>query len=321
MKKIHININEKYKKYLPSKKFTYLVFAFIGFGILIFLISTLLFGKNHFFSKENQNKLATQKLTINELLQKDSDGDGVMDWEEGLWGTNPNNTKTFNDMPDAEYVKSKREALKTPGGNGSDNNSLTETDKFAQQFFASIAALKQNGQIDANTINNVSASLRQNIVNPTIIDKYSNQNAKISGNDNAENQKTYYLTIENLFTTYSKKGLGNETEITGALASSGITAEETIKYANQLTQIANAYQDYAQKIIETQVPESLISYHIAIANNANNTGIAVRNMTKVTDDPIVGLSGLSQYQKYSEDLISSVGNLESVLYNNGIIAE
>ncbi|MDP1729469.1 MAG: hypothetical protein Q8L27_04665, partial [archaeon] len=321
MKKIHININEKYKKYLPSKKFTYVVLTFIGTGILVFIISTLLFGKNSFFSKENQNKLATQKLTINELLQKDSDGDGVMDWEEGLWGTDPNNTKTFNDMPDAEYVKSKREALKTPGGNGLDNSSLTETDKFAQQFFASIAALKQNGQIDTNTINNISSTLGQNIVDPTIIDKYNNQDAKINGIDSIESQKTYYLTIKNLFTTYSKKGLGNETEITGTLASSGITAEEKTKYTNQLAQIADAYQEYAQKIIETQVPRSLISYHIAIANSANNTGIAVRNMTKVTDDPIVGLSGLSQYQKYSEDLISSVGNLESVLYNNGIIVE
>jgi len=318
MKKIHININEKYKKYLPSKKFTYFVLGFIGLGIFIFIISTLFFGKSSFLSKESKNKLLTQKLTINELLQKDSDGDGVMDWEEGLWGTDPNNTKTFNNMPDLEYVKSKREALQTPDGNGLDNSSLSETDKFAQQFFASIAALKQSGQIDADTIKNVSTTLGQTIVDPTIINKYTNQDIKISESDSIEKQKTYYLNIKKLFENYSKKGLGNEAEITSILASSGITAEEKIKYTNQLSQIADAYQEYAQKIIVTQVPRSLISYHLAIANSANNTGIAVRNMVKVTDDPIVGLSGLSQYQKYSEELISSVGNLETVLYNNGI---
>jgi len=297
MKKIHININKKYKKYLPSKKFTYFILTFIGLGVFIFIISTLLFGKSSFLSKENKNKLATQKLTINELLQKDSDGDGVMDWEEGLWGTDPNNIKTFNGTPDAEYVKSKREALQTPGENGLDNNSLSETDKFAQQFFASIAALKQNGQVDANTIKNISTSLGQTIVDSTIIDKYSNSDAKISANDDATRQKTYYTTIKKLFETYTKKGIGDEAEITGTLASSSITTEEKTKYTNQLSQIADAYQEYAQKVIGTQVPGSLVSYHLAIANNANNTGIAVRNMSKVTDDPIVGLSGLSQYQK------------------------
>lgn len=321
MKKFRININEKYKKYLPSKKFTYFVLTFIGLGIFVFIISTLLFGKSSFLSKESQNKLTTQKLTINELLQKDSDGDGVLDWEEGLWGTDPSNTKTFNNTPDAEYVNSKREALQTPGGNGLDNSSLSETDKFAQQFFASIAALKQNGQMDADTIKNISTSLGQTIVNPTIIDEYSNNDAKISTSDDGTKQKTYYSTIKKLFENYSKKGLGDEAEITGILANSNITAEEKTKYTNQLSQIANAYQEYAQKVIETQVPGSLISYHLAIANSANNTGIAVRNMTKVTDDPIVGLSGLSQYQKYSEELISSVGNLETVLYNNGIIIQ
>ena len=61
----------------------------------------------HFFNKKDESKLSTQKLTINQLLQKDSDGDGVMDWEEGLWGTDPNNTKTFEGIPDAEYIKTK----------------------------------------------------------------------------------------------------------------------------------------------------------------------------------------------------------------------
>jgi hypothetical protein len=42
-------------------------------------------------------------------------------------------------------------------------------------------------------------------------------------------------------------------------------------------------------------------------------------MAKVVDDPIVGLSGLSQYQKYSNALISAVGNLKAILYNNGVI--
>jgi hypothetical protein len=36
-------------------------------------------------------------------------------------------------------------------------------------------------------------------------------------------------------------------------------------------------------------------------------------MTKITKDPIVGLSGLSQYQKYSDDLVKAVSDLETFL--------
>ena len=65
--------------------------------------------------------------------------------------------------------------------------------------------------------------------------------------------------------------------------------------------------------MDTSVPESLVEYHLQIANSSNNLSISVSNMAKVTNDPIVGLSGISQYQKYSEDLVQAVEDLESIL--------
>ena len=61
------------------------------------------------------------------------------------------------------------------------------------------------------------------------------------------------------------------------------------------------------------VPQSLADYHLRIANSANDTGISVLNMGKVANDPIVGLSGLSQYQKYSDNLVKAVTDLETFL--------
>jgi hypothetical protein len=180
--------------------------------------------------------------------------------------------------------------------------------------------MKQSGQVDTNTINNVSTALGQKIVDPTIIDKYTDKDIKINEADGVEKQKAYYLAIKKLFDTYSKQGIGDEVEIISILANSGTTTDNT-QYTDQLNKIATAYQAYAQKIIETSVPQSLASYHIKIANNANNTGIAVNNMTKMINDPIVGLSGLAQYQKYSDDLILSVGDLETILYNNGVVIQ
>ena len=309
------------KNYLPSKKFIYSIVILVILVVLFFVISNLLSGKNSFFaSKEGQ--LETSNLTISDLVKKDTDSDGVADWEEALWGTDINNKTTFDGTPDGKYIADKRAELKLANGATTDENGLelNETDKFAQDFFASLSAMKQSGQVDSTTINNVSAALGQKIADPTIIDKYTTKDAKISENDGVEQQKAYYGTIKGLFEKYSTEGLGDEVEIVSTLVNSSTTDEKT-KYTDQLNQIADAYEAYAQNIVETTVPQSLVTHEISIANSANNTGIAVRNMIGVADDPIVGLSGLSQYQKYSDELIAAVGNLETILYNNGIILE
>ena len=311
------------KNYLPSKKFIFSIIILIILGVLFFVISNLISKKNHFTANNKKEQLETTNLTLNDLLKKDTDGDGVPDWEEALWGTDINNKASFDGIADKDYIQKKKADLKIENGNTStDNPESTETDKFAQEFFASLAAMKQNGQIDAKTINNVSTALGQKIVDPTVIDKYNSQDLKISEQDGISAQKTYYTSIKKLFETYTKKGIGDEVGITSILAdSNSSTNTDKTKYTDQLNTIANAYQEYANKLITIPVPQTLTSYHLAIINSANNTGIAVSNMTKVSDDPIIGLSGLSQYQKYSDDLISAVGNLQSILYNNGVLTE
>jgi len=303
------------KNYLPSKKFIYSIIVIAILGVLFFVISNLISKKNH-FSATKENSLQTTGLTINDMVKKDSDLDGVADWEEALWGTDINNTATFDGLADATYIKQKKDILKiTSGYDETNSQDLTETDKFAQEFFTSLAAMKQSGQVDAKTINSVSNALGQKLVDPTIIDKYSTGDARVGTGDGIDKQKAYYITIKKIFETYSKKGLGDEVEITSILAGSSENGDQT-KNIEKLTEIAKAYQGFASEVIKTSVPQSLVSYHIKIANSANNTGISVKNMTKVMNDPIVGLSGLSQYQKYSDELISNVGDLENLLYNN-----
>lgn len=315
-------IDEKYKKYLPSKKFTYIILGVIVLGLIVFTISSLFFGKNSYIAQKTEAKLQNQKITINNLLQKDTDGDGVVDWEEALWGTDPNKEKTFNDTSDLNYIKNKRSDLNLSENSNltSSNDVITETDKFAQQFFASLMAMKQSGQIDQNAINNVSASLGQNIVDPNLINKYTEKDINLTQDDNINEQNTYYENAKKLFETYKNEGLGSELEIVSNIIESEKTENEQDS-VNKLIKIADAYQSFAQKMIELEVPKSLTTYHIQIINNSNNTGISVKNMINIIDDPIIGLSGLSQYQKYSDELIASVGDLEKILLKNGIITE
>jgi len=310
-------ISEKYLKYLPSKKFIIIT----SFGLVLALVIFMIFfmssrGENFSITENKKNTaLKVENQTITELIQNDTDGDGVPDWEEALWGTDKNKKITFNDMPDATYIENKKKALKIEQRVSVNEKNLTETEKFAREFFTSYTAMKSSGQVDNDTINSFSNALGQKIVNPNLIDRYLETDVKInSSNDPAIKQK-YYVDVQKLFKSYQTAGIGNELDIVsqGLASNSANGVTNNADQYSKLSVIANAYQNFAKKIIEMSVPQSLLQYHLQIANSSNNTGISVSNMGKIINDPIVGLSGLSQYQKYSDDLVKAVADLETFL--------
>lgn len=308
---------EKYFKYLPSKKFAIITSAVIVLAALIFVIFFMSSSGESFSITGNKNNtpLKVENQTIADLIQNDSDGDSVADWEEALWGTDKNKKITFNDMPDATYIENKKKELKIEGSVTANAAKLTETEKFAIEFFTSYNALKASGQVGSDAMNNFSSALGQRIVNPDLIDRYTEADIKIDSADTPVLRQKYYENVKSLFEKYKSEGLGDELDIISrslAASSTSGTAGVSERYA-ELLAIADAYKNFAKETMEVIVPQGLIDYHLRIANNANNTGISVSNMSNIASDPLIGLSGLSQYQKYSEGLIRGVTDLENFL--------
>lgn len=307
-------MQEKYSKYLPSKKFAIIASSVVVLGVIIFMIFFMSSNGENFITgnKKNNSALKVENQTIIELIQKDSDKDGVTDWEEDLWGTDKNKKITFGDINDATYIENKKKGLKIEGS--VNENKLTETEKFAREFFTSYSAMKSSGEIDNETINSFSNALGEKIVNPDLIDKYTEANIKINNTDTPISKQKYYQEVKILFNKYKEEGIGDELDIISMTLASNSTNEiNNSSQYSKLSTIAKAYQDFAKKTIELYVPTSLKDYHLSIINNANNTGISVLSMAKISSDPIIGLSGLSQYQKYSENLIKTVTDLETFL--------
>ena len=306
---------KKYQKYLPSKNFT---ITMSGVLIVIIIFVGLFYsfsGSESFTSSNNTDDtpLKIENQTGAELVQNDSDFDGVYDWEEALWGTDKKNTRTFNDTPDAIYIENKKKGLKIE--ESVNVGKLTETEKFAREFFTSFTAMNASGEVDQDTINSFSSALGQKIVNPALIDQYTETDVKIdigeSSNSFIEKAK-YYENVRDLFNIYREVGIGDELDIVNmGLAQQG-AGNSTDPYS-KLPVIAEAYQDFASKIMELKVPSELAMYHLQIANSSSNTGISVQNMAQIIRDPLVGLEGLSQYQKYSEDLVNAVIEMETAL--------
>ena len=133
---------------------------FVVLGVvLVFFVMFIFFNKyknnklNYVSAAENQR---TQEIT-QKIIQKDSDNDGLKDWEEVLWKTDPNNPDTDEDgMNDNEEVLIGRDPLTEGEGNinkviteeGNESQTtqttLTQTDILAREIFTGYVALKQN---------------------------------------------------------------------------------------------------------------------------------------------------------------------------------
>lgn len=302
---------KKIKNILPSKKFTRIMFFSTAGAILILILFFVFSGKSVFVSKNKKNSLDNKNVLS--LIQADTDSDSIPDWEEALWGTDKNSKKTF-DIPDVIYIENKKKELRANQEGEYNINSETETDKFAKQFFSAYTALKATGEADNTTINSFSNALGQKIINPALIDSYKEEDVLTMDTDSYDDRISYYQTLQTLYETYVDAGIGDELDI----VSQGLlnySASGTGSKYEELLLIGEAYQNFAQKVMETKVPKSLIKNHLKIANAANNTGISVLNMQDIIVDPIVGLSGLSQYQKYSDDLVNAVADLDTALEN------
>jgi len=298
------------KKYLPSKKFVRLIGSFLIVGIVFVIVFVVFFSQKSIFKHTNKpGQLGADRLSVLKLSQVDTDGDGVQDWQEALWGTDKNNPATFNGVSDLKYIDNKKKELGISQDPKNEQN-LTETEKFAREFFSTYIAMKDSGQLDNTTINNFSSTLGKKIADPTILDQYSDTDIiPDTSNEGAGDPQKYYFEIKKLFDQYRSSGIGEELSIVNnSLMANSKTSDGSQK---RLLDIANAYKSFAQKMMGVPVPKNLIQDHLAVANSSNNSGISVENMAKVSTDPIMGLSGLSQYQKYSNDFVNSAGALET----------
>lgn len=263
---------------------------------------------------ENQeNDLVYNKTTLEELVNKDSDKDGVLDWEEALWGLNPKQKETTPGIPDSVAVsKMKTEQLNSSGTSdvsNTNNESLTQTDKFSRELFATMATLSQDKTIDQATADKISNSLAEQIQNTAPEKVFLLSDFKIIKSDLYKDIKKYSDTFDNLF------------------------PKDPVKYTvldvlQQLTQDSNNIDTsvlsklepiiiQSQKIIDgmtkMEVPQSLASLHLDFINTLQRVVENLNNIKLFDNDPIVALSGISQYEKNSSLLGSSVENLYNAI--------
>ncbi|MES2930623.1 MAG: hypothetical protein V4665_02465 [Patescibacteria group bacterium] len=283
-------------KYLPSTLFL------IRLGALL-VIAGVCFGayKLVFFLKERSDRNQTE-LLVESLTQKDSNENGIADWEETLWGLDPER----NGEENKDFIMAKRRSLaEAQGLSFSETASapLSENETLAREFFASIMSLAQSGNLTDQSLQAVSDAIGKEIIAAPIPDIYTKNMLTIKEDGPLETVE-YYTAYLDLNNNYQGKNIGDEmTFIASALKNNDPGA---LAVAGA---VGDSYRSFGKELMMIPVPERLSAIEVSMANNYEKVAVSIEGLTRLLDDPIVGMKALINYKKYSDLLVEDIEKL------------
>ena len=251
---------------------------------------------------------------------RDTDGDGLKDWEESLWKTDPNNSDSDGDaVSDGDEIKAGRnplakgdEPLKSSAPSLDDFALLdsappepkTLTEKIAKNFSDIYIAGKNQGQdIDAiqqQILSSMDNTINAESKNPAVF--YSQKDITVSPDASSGAIKTYIETLEKIFTEeFAKKNL-RQNEL--ALLLESLTAfnadaskADEFKTFNAY---ASGYERATERMQKVAVPAPYASYHVMLMNSFHNLADINHRFANIPTDVANGAVAIADYRTISE---------------------
>ncbi len=274
------------EKYLPSKQFVRIIGTAVLLALLVFIFGKI-FNKKTVWQNAS-NETVASVAESEDFFSLDTDEDGLYNWEEALWGTNPNLKDTDSDgVDDKKYVENKRKEMDVDETYQPDQNN--ETEVFARQFFTTAVVLDQGGGFSQDTVEQFSSGVGQSIQNFTLKDKYTLSNLKLGAITPEQYEK-------NISDVYARIGTLDFNELT-LLAY--IMENPNDQYGLDELGRYLAYSDSLIKgLLSTNVPNENAGLHLSFVNNLDKVAEIMKNSVYVESNPLKVVTYLSKYDEY-----------------------
>ncbi len=274
---------------------------------MVFLVCVFFIKNNTSFKNTTQQQAGVVygNQTIPDLVNKDSNGDGIPDWQEVLMGKDPNKKNIEND---AGITKGKSDSEQSISSDTAPEN-LTKTDKFSRELFSTVAALNQAGSVDQNTVDKLSSSLADQIKNTPVRKVYLLSDLKLSKSDNKENVTTYNKALGVLLLRY--KAANNVTAVLKEFVDSG--NEPDVKILSKLDPIIEKMNGLKDGMIELEVPPSISSTQLNVINGLERVVENLDDIKLFDTDPVISMGGVSKYEENASSLEKAAQDLTNFL--------
>ncbi len=301
------------------------------------LFSAALIVGAYLFARSIEMPATAQASEETALLQaiatKDSDTDGLPDWEEQLYGTDPKNPDTRQlGMTDGEAVARGlivpkaiadiKMATSSPLQTGEyglppppEEGTLTAV--FAKNFFALYLDAKQaNGGADlsqqqlADVQNKALASLTNAVVVAPNFKSARDLTVSGSGPDAL---RAFAVLAEGVF-------LANTTSSTkGPLAylSDALQKNDTTAF-DRIASIAKSYRGTAAGLAALSVPTELAQDALALINSLARLSAILIDFTRANSDPLAAILALGQYPAAIQQVGTAFSHINSIYTNAGV---
>ncbi len=295
--------------YLPSKQFRKNLLIIVSCGVFIVIVGFVAGGKIRFStSKADKNSV----VLVKDVVEKDTDGDGLKDWEEALWGTNPKIVDTDGDgLSDFQNVKNNQSKLtNTKGGNifNNDDTVITNTEQLARDVVTTLASLQQSGSLNGQSTEILISEINKFIASKPPLRVYSMSDIKTE-EYTANKKETYLITLDGIFKKYPVKG----EDLTIAYRIPELIGTPTgIK---ELETLSLKYKNIYEQMLKVTVPEGSQKSHLMVINATAHLSSTYTDMTKYNIDPIVTLSAVTQFDSVVAEVNIAFEEFQKMIYN------
>ena len=251
---------------------------------------------------------------------KDSDADGLQDWQETLYGTDPENPTSFRaDLKDGEAAN---QGLLTPRSFESTNETSTDfpsaaaapsslTERFAQKFLAQYLTTRgANPPTEEEMLSFIKEAVAELQATRAATTAFTSSEVMISNST----LESYASAAERAMRQNAVPADKTDLDYF-ALALEKDDAASLAK----LKSISGGYAAVAAGLMEVNVPQDAAAAHLGLCNALMRMSVATDDLAALTDDPIRALLGIGGYQQYEAELANAYARMHEVLAAGGAV--
>lgn len=265
-------------------------------------------------SKEgvDEKSVVSASRTTNSNATNDDDGDGLPNWKETLWGTDPNNPDSDGDgVLDGDEVALGANPNKEGSEPATTENTyiaprgLAPTEALARELFANYANIRSGGGISQSELDSeLGDILSRRLLEQAEAKTYTLTALKIEGDVSVVAYEGSLATILN--------GANAVREYELNVFARAVGNTNTIELL-KLKTAALVYEDIVKKLVVLEVPTDIANEHLAVINDVSALAAATTALGDWGGDPLDALVLVNNFSSAETNVEESLGRLYTFL--------